>query len=98
MKKIDLELAVGTVKLTELRPILDAAIGDHFADGFLHHEWEGDVVRLSGPGARGSLVCQDGHLRLTAELKPPASWVHRVIRGKIDAALTDVVARVDASG
>lgn len=98
MKKLDLELEVGTAEMAELRPILDAAISGHFDDGFLRHRWEGEVLRLSGPGARGSLVCQDGRLRLRAELRPPASWMHRVIRQKADAALEDVAAHVARSG
>lgn len=97
MKNLDRKLDVGTVELAELRPILDAAISNHFADGFLHHEWEGDVLRLSGPGARGSLTHGAGRLRLSAELKPPASWMHRVIRHKLDAALADVAAYVARS-
>lgn len=94
MKKLDFQLEVGTTELAVLRPVVDAAIDDHFADGFLQHRWQGEVLRLSGPGARGSLVRQAGRLRLTAELRPPASWMHRVIRRKIEAALADVAARV----
>ncbi len=98
MKKLDLDLDVGTAEMTELKPVLDAAISDHFSDGFLSHRWEGDVLRLSGPGARGSLVRQDGRLRLRAELRAPASWAHRVIRRKIDAALGDVATHVEQRG
>jgi len=98
MKKIDFELEVGTTQLDELRPVLDAAISDHFADGFLRHRWEGDVLHLSGPGAQGSLICEAGTLKLQAELRPPASWMHRVIRHKIGAALGDVEAHVARQG
>ena len=97
MKKLDLELEVGAAEIAELRPVLDTAITDHFSEGILRHRWEGDVLRLSGPGARGSLVFDAGRLRLQAELKPPASWVHRTIRKKIDAALGDVAAHVARS-
>ena len=90
MKKLDLELEVGTAELAELRPVLDTAITDHFSEGILRHRWEGDVLRLSGPGAQGSVVYEAGRLRLQVELKPPASWVHRRIRNKIDAAFGDV--------
>ncbi len=98
MKVLEDELEVGTAGMRELRPWLEAAIADHFDDGFLRHRWEGDVLRLSGPGARGSLVCEAGSLRLRAVLRPPASWVHRVIRRKLDAALEDVAARIAAAG
>ncbi len=94
MKKIDLTLDTGDTELGELRPILGKAISDHFADGFLHHEWQGDVLRLSGPGASGSLIHEGGRLRLRAELRAPASWAHKVIRKKISAALADVAAEI----
>ena len=90
MKTLDLELDTGAAKMSDLRPILDAAIEDHFGDGFLRHRWEGDVLQLSGPGARGSLSWEAGRLKLHAVLKPPASWAHRVIRRKLDAAFEDV--------
>ncbi len=92
MKKLDFKLDTGSVSAGELKPILEAAISGHFADGFLHHEWDGDVLRLSGPGARGSIVHESGQLRLQAELRAPASLVHRAIRRKIEAALGDVAA------
>ena len=95
MKKLDLELEVGAVEMTELRPVLDTAITDHFAEGIMRHRWEGDVLRLTGPGAKGSVVYEAGRLRLRAQLKPPASWVHRTIRKKVDAALGDVAAHVE---
>ena len=98
MRTLEDELWVGEAEMRELRPLLEAAIADHFDDGFLRHRWEGDVLRLSGPGARGSLVCEAGSLKLEAVLRPPASWVHRVIRRKLDAALEDVAAKTAAAG
>ncbi len=94
MKRLDIALEIGQAGMSELRPILDAAITEHFDDGFLHHRWEGDVLRLTGPGAEGSIVHEDGHLRLRAALRPPASWVHRTIRSKIEAALEDLTERL----
>ena len=84
--------------MSELRPLLEAAIADHFDDGFLRHRWEGDLLRLSGPGARGSLVCEGGFLKLRAVLRPPASWVRGVIRRKLDAALADVATAIARGG
>ncbi len=96
MKRLDFELATGDADLDRLRPIIARAIDNHFADGFLRHRWEGDVLRLSGPGASGSVVHEAGRLRLTAQLGPPASFVQGVIRRKIQAALDDVAAALAA--
>ena len=52
------------------------------------------MLRLSGPGARGSLIHEAGRLKLNAQLKPPASWVAGTVRRKIEAALEDVAAKV----
>ena len=90
MKKIDLELEVGAAEIDDLRPVLAGAISNHFSEGVLRHQWDGDVLRLSGPGARGSLVYEGGRLKLEAKLKAPASWAHKVIRRKIDAAMGEV--------
>ena len=98
MRTLDERLWIGEADMGELRPVLESAIADHFADGFLRHQWEGDVLRLSGPGARGSLACEAGFLKLRAVLKPPASWVHRTIRRKLDAALGDVAAKLAPGG
>lgn len=94
MKTLDFELATGDAGAVELRRILDQAISDHFDDGFLHHTWDGDVLRLSGPGAQGSIVHEDGHLRLRARLRAPASLVHRAIRRRIQAAMDDIAAKL----
>ncbi len=92
MKTLEFKLATGDADADELRPILDQAISDHFDDGFLHHAWDGDALRLSGPGARGSIVHEAGQLRLRAKLRAPASFVHRSIRRRIQAAMDDVAA------
>lgn len=94
MKKLDFELETGDASIGELRPILEQAIRDHLGDGFLRHKWEGDVLRLSGPGARGAIVHQAGRLKLEAKLRAPASLAYRKIRRKVEAALDDVAAKV----
>lgn len=96
MKKLDYDLATNDADDGKLRPILEQAISDHFADGILSHTWEGDVLKLSGPGARGSIVHKSGQLKLQAELRAPASLVHRMIRRKIEAALADVSDQIRA--
>ncbi len=95
MKNLNYELEAGTADTDRLRSILDQAIKDHFTDGFLRHQWQGNVLRLAGPGAKGSIVVESGRLRLQAQLRPPASLVHRLIRQKIEAALADVSAKVE---
>ncbi len=97
MKTIDLKLDTGEAQIDQLRPILEQAIGRHFTEGFLRHRWKGDVLVLSGPGAQGSLAHAAGRLRLQAELRPPASWMHRLIRKKIEASLVDVAAAIAPS-
>lgn len=94
MKRLDFKLATGGADAAELRRVLDQTISDHFDDGFLHHKWDGDVLRLSGPGARGSIVHEAGHLKLQAKLRAPASLVHRAIRRRIQAAMDDVAAKL----
>ncbi len=98
MKKLDYKLATGDTDAGEVRAVLEEAISDHFVDGYMRHDWDGDVLRLSGPGARGSIVHESGQLRLKAILRPPASFVHGLIRRKIEAALADVAAKVGPPG
>jgi len=73
--------------MAEARPALDAALAAEFPGGMLKRSWEGDVLRLSGPGASGEIVHQDGRLVGRAELEPPASLMRGVIEQKIGAAL-----------
>jgi hypothetical protein len=84
----DLRLERPTAKsLAELRPALDAALGEQFPGGMLKRQWDGDVLRLSGPGANGTVVLDAGLLVGEAELAPPASLMRGTIEQKIAAAL-----------
>ena len=74
--------------MDELRPALDAALAEQFPGGMLRRQWEGDVLRLSGPGAKGTIVLAGGRLVGEAELTPPASLMRATIEQKIGAALS----------
>ncbi len=71
----------------EIRAALDIALGAQFPGGMLKREWDGDVLKLSGPGAQGTIVLEDGQLVGRATLGPPASLMQAVINEKISAAL-----------
>lgn len=69
------------------KPQLDAALQQEFPGGMLQRRWEGDVLHLTGPGAEGTIVFEEGRLVGRAALKPPASLMRPVIEKKIAAAL-----------
>ncbi len=73
--------------LEELRQILDAALKEEFPGGMLKWRWEGDVIQLSGPGAKGTILLEDGQLVGRAELGPPASLMRPVIEQKMTRVL-----------
>lgn len=58
----------------------------------LQRRWEGDILRLTGPGAAGTIVLAEGHLIGRADLKPPASLMRALIEQKIRSALEEVAA------
>ncbi len=83
-----LTIEVPTAKsLEELRQILDAALKEEFPGGMLKWRWEGDVIQLSGPGAKGTILLEDGQLVGRAELGPPASLMRPVIEQKMTRVL-----------
>jgi hypothetical protein len=73
--------------MDELRPALDGALAEEFPGGMLKRQWDGDVLRLSGPGAKGTIALGDGVLVGEAELSPPASLMRATIEQKIGTAL-----------
>ena len=75
--------------IEELREALNAAFLREFPGGLLQRRWEGDVLYLSGPGAKGTIVLQEGRLIGRAELTPPASLMRAMIEQKVGAALKD---------
>jgi putative polyhydroxyalkanoic acid system protein len=89
----DLTITVETQSsIEELRPALDAGLKEAFPGGMLKWRWEGDVMHLSGPGATGTLVLEDGQLVGRAHLKPPASLMKPVIEQKISAVMKKATA------
>jgi hypothetical protein len=90
---MELTIVIERVSLTieELRPRLDEALQKEFPGGMLQRQWNGDVLELSGPGARGSIVLEAGQLVGRATLSPPASLMRSLIEQKVGAALRAVV-------
>ncbi len=77
----------------ELRPILDGALAQQFPGGMLQRKWEGDVLHLSGPGAKGTIQLEDGKVVGRAQLSPPASMMRGLIEQKISQALEAAMER-----
>jgi hypothetical protein len=87
MSELTIEVPTPRAGMAELRPGLDAALQKEFPGGMLQRSWEGDVLRLSGPGAQGSIVFEAGRLVGRATLSPPASLMRALIEQKIGAAM-----------
>lgn len=85
----DLTIEVPTTKagMEEVRSLLDQALAKEFPGGLLARRWEGDVLQLSGPGAKGSIAFEDGKLVGRAHLGPPASMMRAMIEQKIGGAM-----------
>ena len=87
MNDLVLEVPTALPTMDELRPSLDAALGEQFPGGMLRRRWEGDVLHLTGPGAEGTVTLDGGRLVGRARLGPPASLMRGVIEQKIGTAL-----------
>jgi hypothetical protein len=90
----DLTIEVDTAKssMEELRPAIDARLKEAFPGGMLKWQWEGEVLHLSGPGAKGTVVLEEGRLVGRAHLSPPASLMRPIIEQKIRGVMEKVVA------
>jgi hypothetical protein len=88
MSEMRLEFATAK-SIEQVREALNTALQREFPGGLLQRRWEGDVLVLSGPGAKGSIVLEDGKLIGRAELAPPASLMRGMIEQKVGAALKD---------
>jgi len=90
----DLTIEVETAKssMEEMRPAIDASLQEEFPGGMLKWRWEGEVLHLSGPGAKGTVVLEDGRLVGRAHLGPPASMMRPIIEQKIRHVMEKVAA------
>ena len=61
-----------------------------FPAAWLQRRWDGDVLRLSGPGAQGTVTYEAGRLIGRADLRPPASLMRPIIEEKMASALRKV--------
>ena len=89
MAELMIEVETGKASLDEIRGDVDATVARHFPVDLLEWRWEGDVLHITGPGARGTMVFDSGTLRVQATLKPPASLMRPVIEHMIRSALED---------
>ncbi len=89
----ELNLVFETPKATmdEHKAGLDAGLKEQFPGGLLKWSWTGDVLDLTGPGAVGTIVLEDGKLIGRADLKPPASLMKPMVEQKITAAMKKAI-------
>lgn len=87
MSELTIEVETAKPSMEEIRPALDAGLKEEFPGGMLKWRWEGDVLHLSGPGAKATIVLRDGALVGHAELGPPASLMRPVIEQKISKVM-----------
>ena len=87
MSELTITVETGRGSMEEIRSGLDAGLKEEFPGGMLKWRWEGDVMHLSGPGAKATIVLEDGRLVGRAELGPPASLMRPVIEQKITRAM-----------
>lgn len=90
MSDLTIEVATTKSSMEEIRPGLDASLKEAFPGGMLKWHWEGDVMHLSGPGAKATIVLEDGWLVGRAHLKPPASMMKPVIEKKISEVMKKI--------
>lgn len=90
--ELKIEVLTARGSMAELKPALDAALAQQFPGGMLQRRWEGDVLHVWGPGAKGTITYEGGRLVGRAELGPPASLMKGLIEQKIAAAMKQVVA------
>jgi len=87
MSELTIKVETQKPSMEEIRPALDASLKESFPGGMLKWRWEGDVMHLSGPGAKATIVLDGGCLIGRAKLGPPASLMRPVIEQKISQAM-----------
>ncbi len=97
MAKIVIEAETGKSSMDELRADIESSLDRHFPP-FLQRTWEGEVLRISGPGAEGTMILVAGTLKVQAKLRPPASMLRQVIEHKIKSAFEDALGAESLTG
>jgi Putative polyhydroxyalkanoic acid system protein (PHA_gran_rgn) len=92
MSDLTIEVVTTRSSMEEIRAAIDAGLKEAFPGGMLKWRWEGEVLHLSGPGAKGTVVLEDGRLVGRAHLGPPASMMRPIIEQKIRSVMLKVVA------
>ena len=92
MSDLTIEVPTAKTSMEELRSALDAGLKAEFPGGMLKWTWEGDVMHLSGPGAKATITLEGGQLVGRAHLGPPASMMKPVIEKKITTVMKKAVA------
>lgn len=87
MSELTIEVETAKATMEEIRPALDAQLKEAFPGGLLKWRWEGDVMHLSGPGAKATIALEEGRLVGRAQLKPPASMMRPIIEQKISQVM-----------
>lgn len=90
MSQLHLEFPTTKTSMNELRADLDAALHQEFPGGMMKAQWDGDVLRLKGPGAEGTVCFENGCLVGRASLGGPALLMKPVIASKMTAVLKRV--------
>lgn len=92
MSDLTIEVETGRSSMEEIRPAIDAGLKDAFPGGMLKWRWEGEVIHLTGPGAKGTIALEGGRLVGRAQLGPPASLMRPLIEQKIRGVMQKVAA------
>ena len=87
MSDLTIEVPTSKTSMQELRARLDTYLKEEFPGGMLKWSWDGDVMHLSGPGAKATIALEGGQLVGRAHLGPPASLMRPVIEKKITAVM-----------
>lgn len=92
MSDLTIEVPTAKTSMEELRPALDSGLKQEFPGGMLKWSWEGDVMHLTGPGAKATIALEGGQLVGRAHLGPPASLMRPVIEKKISSVMKKAAA------
>ena len=92
MAQLVIEVPTEKASIDQVRPLLDAAFAEQFPGGLLQRRWEGEILHVWGPGAKGTITLEAGKLVGRAELGPPASLMRPLIEQKISTVLKSVAA------